>query len=92
MLNNNSIYARNWAESLGPGWYVPSVDEFNILWINRSFVNNSNATGLTFIKENYYLTSTILNSSRIFAFFAQSGGVGQMRDDDFLLVRAVKSF
>ncbi len=92
MLNNNSGYARNWAESLGPGWYVPSVDEFNILWLNRSFVNNSNATGLTIIKENVYLTSTILNSSRIFAFFAQNGNVNYFRDDDMLWVRAVKSF
>jgi hypothetical protein len=92
MLNNNSIYARNWAESHGPGWYVPSVDEFNILWLNRSFVNNSNAIGLTIIKEDIYLTSTILNSSRIFAFFTQAGNVNYFRDDDFLLVRAVKSF
>jgi hypothetical protein len=92
MLNNHSFYARNWAESLGPGWYVPSVDEFNILWLNRSFVNNSNATGLTIIKENIYLTSTILHSTRFLTFNSLHGGIFQEQTDEFLLMRAVKSF
>ena len=33
--------ARTWVETLGAGWYLPSIDELSILWHNRYHVNKT---------------------------------------------------
>ena len=43
--------ARDWVQSLGPGWYVPSVDEVNLVWQNRFHVNNPSIPELTLILD-----------------------------------------
>ena len=37
--------ARIWVNSLGTGWYLPSIDELSILWHNRFYVNHYAVSG-----------------------------------------------
>ena len=42
---NTSLYtnslAKTWVESLGEGWYIPSIDEINTVYNNRYHVNKA---------------------------------------------------
>ena len=52
--------ARTYVEGLGPGWYLPSIDELSILWHNRFHVNKAMFDGVyTLISQTaIYWSST----------------------------------
>jgi len=62
--------AKNYVQSLGSGWYLPSIDELSLLWHNRFHVNfalnNGNYTLLS--STNRYWSSNELNSDFAFTF------------------------
>jgi hypothetical protein len=61
--------ARTWVETLGAGWYLPSVDELSLLWHNRFHVNNSSASGLTLLSTAAtYWSSTEYAAPNAFSF------------------------
>jgi hypothetical protein len=87
--------ARNWVNSLGAGWYVPSIDEMLILRQNRFHVNNSTASGVTPITtDSYrYWTSTETSSSSAFSIEMRGGTVNPSEAKGTLIyVRGVRSF
>lgn len=72
--------AKEWVESLGAGWYLPSIDELSLLWHNRYYVNKTlrmNAqtllatTGITAI----YWSSNEANTTFAFNFNFTNGHV-----------------
>jgi len=86
--------ARTWVETLGAGWYLPSVDELSLLWHNRFHINNSSASGLTLLSTSaYYWSSTESNASSAFAFncFGGSTDSGKVKTTTHS-VRAVRAF
>jgi hypothetical protein len=86
--------ARNWVEVLGEGWFVPSFDEFNLLWNNRFHVNNSTASGLTQIASNpnLYWCSTVNPASIPYAFQSYQGYPSPTSISNSNLIRGVKAF
>jgi hypothetical protein len=56
--------ARTWVETLGAGWYLPSIDELSILWHNRYYVNKTaRAVSSTLLSHShYYWSSTEYNA------------------------------
>lgn len=51
--------ARDWAESLGPDWYLPSIDELGALYKNANQVNKtSKAKGYPVLAPTFYWSST----------------------------------
>lgn len=54
--------AANYVNSIGTGWYLPSVDEMNLLWNNRFTTNEALILGgftpLPFEQPSVYWTST----------------------------------
>ena len=86
--------ARTWVETLGAGWYLPSVDELSLLWHNRFHINNSSASGLTLLSTSaYYWSSTESNASSAFAFYSLGGYTdsGKVKTGTYS-VRAVRAF
>ena len=66
--------ARTWVETLGAGWYLPSIDELSLLWHNRFHVNNSSASGLTFLSSTAsYWSSTEYSAAGAFYFYFGGG-------------------
>jgi len=84
--------ARYWVESLGAGWYLPSLDELSILWNNRYHVNNSSASGLTLINISTYWSSTEIAATNAISFEFLYGKAITNGKTLPLSVRAVKAF
>jgi len=84
--------ARTWVETLGAGWYLPSIDELSILWHNRFHVNNSTAIGFVLMSRiAHYWSSTEYDADNGFGFF--SGGYVFYDDKTSTLsVRGVRAF
>jgi hypothetical protein len=72
--------AKSYVQSLGPGWYLPSVDELQLLWSNRYFVNASLFTGgytLLSSTEGYWSSlEDDLQDAFVFGFRSGSGFFG----------------
>jgi hypothetical protein len=61
--------ARTWVETLGAGWYLPSIDELSILWHNRYYVNETaRAVSSTLLSNSQYWSSTEYNAIYAFSF------------------------
>ncbi len=86
--------ARNWVEALGEDWFVPSFDEYKLLWNNRFHVNNSAASGLTQISSNlnYYWCSTVNPAFNPYAFVSYHGFPSTPASSSSNLIRGVKAF
>lgn len=86
--------ARTWVESLGAGWYLPSIDELSILWQNRYHVNKTaRAIGSTLLSTTmYYWSSTEYNASLAFVFFFSNGNSNYFSKTSTYSVRAVRAF
>lgn len=93
LMESGDGTARTWVQSLGAGWYLPSIDELSILWHNRFHVNNSTASGLTFLPgQGAYWSSTELNNTYAFSFYFITGSVDNTDKDANFRVRGVKAF
>jgi len=85
--------ARTWVETLGAGWYLPSIDELGILYHNRFHVNNSTASGLTLLAtEAYYWSSTEYIASHAFLFYFTYAYTDFITKTSTNRVRAVRAF
>jgi len=86
--------AKAWVETLGAGWYLPSIDELSILWHNRFHVNKTaRADGSTLLSNSVrYWSSTEYNSSNAFFIYFQDGNVDQDGKTSGYGVRAVRFF
>ncbi len=87
--------AKSWVASLGTGWYLPSIDELNILWQNRFFVNNSSASGLTKLQYNNdpkYWSSTEKNTDNSFIINFQNGNTEENNKNDDKNSRGIFKF
>jgi len=86
--------AREWVESLGPGWYLPAIDELRLLINNRFHVNSSSASGLTLISTTtYHWSSTESGEFGALGInFKFSEGFSKDKSSNTYTVRAIKSF
>jgi hypothetical protein len=87
--------ARTYVESLGAGWYLPSVDELIMLWHNRFYVNKAmNDGGYTLLSSTAeYWSSTENNESSAWAFAFLTGNTGNgYNKGNSNYVRAIRAF
>jgi len=86
--------ARTWVETLGAGWYLPSVDELSILWHNRFHANKGlNDAGATLLSNNAsYWGSTEFNATYAFYFAFYYGYAYTSNKTSTYSVRAVRAF
>lgn len=92
--------AKTWVESLGEGWYIPSIDEVNILYDNRYYVNKTldtiSGSNLLIASDNGYWSSTEFITSSIpndaFCLIFETGSANLQSKTGPYKVRAVKSF
>jgi len=76
---NTALYtnspARTYVEAMGYGWYIPAIDELNLLWQNRYHVNKGLAAqGATLLYISDYWSSTeVTASSLAWNFYFESG-------------------
>lgn len=95
---NTSLYtnslAKDWVESLGEGWYIPSIDEINTLYNNRYHVNKAiSALGSgTLLSNTLYWSSTEDNYFNTWTFYFNFGVAENSNKNSTEYVRAVKSF
>jgi hypothetical protein len=75
-------------------WYLPSVDEINILWDNRYHVNKSlNDGNFTLFSSDYgYWASKEHNLTQAYRFFAGSIGGGYPNKATSFYVRGIRAF
>ena len=83
-----------YVNSLGAGWYLPSIDELNLIYFNRYIINKaSRLGGFTLLpKDSNYWSSTEVNSSQAFYFYSQGGYIGPGLKGATGQIRAVKAF
>ncbi|NCC88436.1 MAG: DUF1566 domain-containing protein [Clostridia bacterium] len=96
LMPTNEGTARNWVESLGEGWYLPSVDELGILWHNRYHVNKTardkGYTLLSNLTSGDYWSSTEHDDDEAFRFEFMLGYSSYLTKSQWRNVRAVKAF
>ena len=86
--------AKTYVESLGAGWYLPSVDELSILWHNRFHANKAlNDGGHTLLSNTtYYWSSTEYNAGSAFGFYFANGYSTNNGKTTTYSVRSVRAF
>lgn len=86
--------AKTWVQTLGVNWYIPSVDEINILYNNRYYVNKSIFTivGATLleISSGYWSSTEYATNALLKSFF--TGDISSSLKTNQHNVRGVKSF
>jgi len=92
MINSPAeVYASN----LGNGWYIPSIDELNILYNNRFHVNKAlREGGFAILSLDSYWSSTEFSStlSRAFLLDFFSGEINFTGKNINTLVRGIRAF
>jgi len=86
--------ARTWVETLGAGWYLPSIDELSILWHNRYHVNKTaRAIGSTLLSAtaNYWSSTEYLAPDAFFFYFSFGFADASSKTSTYS-VRAVRAF
>jgi len=81
-------------------WYLPAIDELNLLWQNRFNVNKTlsgnssygTIIGATLILYNFYWSSTEFDNSIAWRFLFNSGGSAGNFKSNQHYVRAVRKF
>ncbi len=84
--------ARAYVNLLGLGWYVPSIDELNLLWQNRFHVNKALAGGGTLLLYGDYWSSTEIDALNATSLLFKEGKAYQGAKTGTGLVRAIRSF
>ena len=88
--------AATFIASLGAGWYLPSIDELNLLWQSRFITNKAlradgGVTALLSTTSSYW-SSTEHGPTNAFKFSFDSGSSSSSDKTDTHIVRAIKSF
>ena len=90
--------AKQYIQTLGAGWYLPSLDELNILFNNRyyankglSFIPGGTPLGYDFVTSVYWSSTEYDKDSAVVFIFGQ-GGCKQLPKNNKLYVRGIKSF
>jgi hypothetical protein len=75
-------------------WYLPSLDELNILWNNRFHANKAlNTGGFTLLSNNGYWSSTEANATGAFGLYFYDGNPSVSNKNSTTgYVRAVRAF
>ena len=85
--------AKTYVEALGAGWYLPSIDELNILWQNRFHVNKAmNDGGFTLLSMTNYWSSTEDGAGDALSFYFNGGYPYTGAKVNTVRVRAVSAF
>jgi hypothetical protein len=87
--------AHTWVETLGAGWYLPSIDELSLLWYSRYFVNKTaRANGYTLLSISAgYWSSTENDATYAFYLDFSNGGLYTYPDKTGThAVRGIRSF
>lgn len=91
-----SSTAKIWVQSLGTDWYLPSQDEFSLLWHNRFHVNKTARTiGSAIITNGQsYWTSTEYDVSHAFYYAVAYGWTdySYYSKSNNCRIRAIRSF
>lgn len=93
----NKSPAKQYIETLGVGWYLPSLDELNILYNNRYYANKGlslipGGTPLGYDSNDIYWSSTEYDKDSAVVFYFGQGGCKQLPKNNKLYVRGIKSF
>lgn len=86
--------AETYVTGLGAGWYLPSIDELNLLWDNRFNANKALRAGgdtLLSISANYW-SSTEASTTNAYNFTFGNGNAGSNLKSNTYSVRAVRAF
>ncbi len=75
-------------------WYLPSVDEWNLLWNNRFNVNKTltNIVGAAQIGYDTYWSSSEGNIVSAYVFYANLGSASSLSKSTAYSVRAIRQF
>lgn len=87
--------AKNTITSLGAGWYIPSIDELNLIWNNRFIINKvARSIGTTLLSTtDAYWSSTEFSSTGAYTFEFKDGIVSYDNLKNYgLKVRGVRKF
>jgi hypothetical protein len=87
--------AKDWIiANYGDDWYLPSIDEFALLFVNRRFVNQALVDDgrpiLTDFQDHW--TSTEVSSSNAFAYSLGNGNINSLGKSNSRRIRAVRAF
>ena len=88
------LLAQNHNGGSNSDWYLPSIDELNLLYNSRFRVNKalSNITGASQIGQNYYWSSTESNSDYAWYYRYTNGNTNDGGKNNSYYVRAVRAF
>ena len=87
--------AKNWiVANYGEGWYLPSIDEFALLFVNRRIVNQALADDgkPVLFDANDHWTSTEASSSNAFAYSLGNGNINNTSKTFSRYIRAFRAF
>jgi hypothetical protein len=86
--------AKTYITSLGPGWYLPSIDELGKLYYNRYYAQKGLRTGGNTLLSNtaFYWSSTEYNAIRAYRFDFDSGSAAFTNKTVTYAVRGVRAF
>lgn len=92
-LITNSL-AKTWVQSLGAGWYIPSIDELNLLLTNRFHVNNTlNAQAAVLIPSSGLLwSSTEVSATNAYRINLLTSAFASTAKGTSSFVRGVRAF
>ncbi|MGB9747463.1 MAG: DUF1566 domain-containing protein [Bacteroidales bacterium] len=95
-LNTNLMVnspAKDWVRSLGPDWYLPSIDELGALYRNMSVVNKSlRAKGYPILMASFYWSSTEYDKDNANNIDFMDGTAYYYSKTKAYRVRAIKAF
>ena len=90
MTNSN---AAAYVTGLGTGWYLPSIDELNILYYNRFTANKAlRAGGYTLISTTSNWSSTEYTEPRALGINFGTGASSSSPKSSAMIVRAIRAF
>lgn len=84
--------AKIYIQGLGEGWYIPSIDEINLLWSNRFHVNKALSDNGHLLVDTVYWTSNERDINTAFYFIMQDGSIGYAGKQVNYFVRAIRAF
>ncbi len=85
--------AKDYVSGLGAEWYIPSIDELNLLWQNRFKVNHALfESNHTLLSSSTYWSSTESISSEAFYFTFSWGRIFSAVKTGAMNIRAIKAF
>ncbi len=85
--------AATYIASLGPGWYLPSIDELGLLYYNRySAQKGLRAGGHTLLSSQTYWSSTESAANTAFYFRFYNGVIDVNNKTNVLAIRGIRAF